>query len=308
MAPPSFVCALSHEALIREQCRSIDIEPLLIILEPCARNTAPVAAAIALEIDKIDPEGLILLLPADHHIEQPRDFWTAVEKGMMAATSGSILTFGILPTHAETGYGYIQSGDEIGDQCVKVKAFVEKPDKETAEIYVKSGDYFWNGGIFLFSPETMITAFSKHAPDISGGVKETIEASKRSGTSLYLDPLSFANCRSESIDYAIMESASNIAMVCPVSVGWTDIGSWEAILNYMSNDAGDVATHGPVYSLDCSNAYISSAGTFVAAIGLKNDIVIVATEKSILVTDSRQTQSVKKVVQHLKKNESTDLL
>lgn len=307
VADPSFVCALSHEMLIREQCKSLGIEPHLIILEPCARNTAPVAAVISLEIAKIDPEGLILLLPADHHIEAPEAFWEAVQKGVESATSGYLATYGIQPTRAETGYGYIQAGEALGDKCVKVKAFVEKPNNETAEHYLKEGGYFWNGGIFLFSPKDMIDAFEAHAPDILKDVQCAISVSKRVNTSVYLDPLAFSKCRSESIDYAIMEAADKVAMVCPVNMGWTDIGSWEAVRDYIQADPDKISTSGNAFSINCSNSLVRSDGPFVAAIGLE-DVIIIATQDSILITKGDQSQEVKSVVKMLRDKDRLDLL
>lgn len=307
VAPPSFVCALDHEGIIREQCEDLGIVPLAFILEPCAKNTAAVAAAIALHMGEIDPTGLVLLLPADHHVENPGDFWAAVANGVPSAIKGYLTTFGILPTRAETGYGYIQAGDVIGEQCVNVAAFVEKPNKDTAEAYLRSGNYFWNGGIFLFQSSIMIEQFEQHANDILNDVKAAFKSAKYDNGSVYLDSLAFSKCRSESIDYAIMEKAQKVAMVCPVDMGWTDIGSWEAVRDYVLKNPVNSDTISNTYSLDCENSLIRSDGPFVAAIGLKN-IIVVATKTSVLITDSEHTQDVKKVVEMLRESQQVEKL
>lgn len=307
IAPPSFVCALSHEMTVKEQCAAIGITPLSLILEPCGRNTAPVAAVIATQMAKIDPEALILLLPADHHIEDVVEFWDAVKAGIPHAEQGYLTTFGIMPTHPETGYGYIKSGSPLGDKCVQVDAFVEKPDEETAETYIQDGQYFWNGGIFLSTPAAMIEAFERHAPDIIQGVKTTIEKSEIEETSLYLNPRAFAQCRSESIDYAIMEAAEKVAMVCPVNMGWTDIGSWEALRDFQVTSPSETIQSGNVFALDCEKSLIRSDGPFIGAIGLK-DIIIVATKDSVLVTRSDRTQDVRHIVKRLRETDQDEKL
>jgi len=229
IAPPSFVCALDHADEVDAQSRAAGFESLRIILEPCPRNTAPVASIIALEIAKIDPDGLILLLPADHHVNKPEAFWEAVKAGEAAAKQGYLTTFGIKPTRAETGYGYVRSGNELDANAVNVDGFYEKPDEKTAQAYLEAGGYFWNAGIFLFSPSAMIKAFEAHAADILDSSEKAMAKASRNAARLYLDPSEFAACRSESIDYAIMEHADKVAMVPNVDIGWNDIGSWEVI-------------------------------------------------------------------------------
>jgi mannose-1-phosphate guanylyltransferase/mannose-6-phosphate isomerase len=307
VADPIFVCSSLHETTIKSQCKTIGVNPLSIILEPCARNTAAVAAVVSLEVERIDSQGLVLLLPADHHIEKPGMFWEAIERGIEMATSGYITTFGIQPTHPETGYGYIQGGKVLHESCVKVEAFVEKPDKPTAELYVNSKNYFWNAGIFLFSPSVMIEAFNSYAIDIIENVKDTISISKRSASSLYLDFYSFSHCRSISVDYAIMENSENIAMVCPVDIGWIDFGSWDAISDYMVDPSGNIPVTGNAITIDCDNTLVNTTGIFIAAIGLKNTIVI-ATENSILICDNKKTQNVKDIVQKLENDNKLELL
>lgn len=313
VAAPSFVCALDHADTVEAQCKAEGVDPLLIILEPCPRNTAPVASIISLEISKIDSNGLILLLPADHHVNKPEAFWEAVKDGQKAAEQGYLTTFGIKPTRPETGYGYIRSANDLNVTTSHVDGFYEKPDMQKAAEYLESGDYFWNAGIFLFSPQAMIEAFSAHAPDILKSSETTIAKSTREKARVYLDPSEFATCRSESIDYAIMENAEKVAMVANVDIGWNDIGSWEVICANAIDELsakGDevcVAELGDVISVNCKTSYLRSEGPLIAAIGVE-DLVVVAMGDAVLITKTDQTQHVKTIVNRLKEASRTSLL
>ncbi len=302
----SLVCSETHLDTVQKQFLDIEKTPHKIILEPIGRNTAPVAAIISEEF-KDEDEGLILLLPADHHIADPSGFWDAVEAGIESARQGNLVTFGIQPRHAETGYGYIQAGQSLTARCVQVAEFVEKPDLSTAKSYLEAGTYFWNAGIFLFSPRAMISAFEAHAPDILEASRQTLSVSVRRDIVVHLDRDKFQTCRNESIDYAIMEAAKNVTMVCPVSIGWNDIGSWEALRNYRVPDAKGVAEIGDIISINCKNSLFRSDGPMVAAIGLEN-IIIVATGDTVLVAKADDTQSVKDIVEKLKAENRQDLL
>ena len=308
VAAPSFACALDYEAQVDTQCRAAGYEPLRIILEPCARNTAPVAAIIALEFNKIDPDGLILLLPADHHVEDAQAFWQAVDKGAQAASQGYLTTFGITPTRPETGYGYIRKGDSVTPATLAVDAFVEKPDHETAKRYLSSGDYFWNAGIFLFSPRDMLKAFEAHAQDILSQCTLAHDKAARKSASLYLDPKAFSACRSESIDYAIMEQADNRAIVPDVTIGWSDIGSWEVIAKRaLSESADENAQIGDVMMVNCKGVYARSDGPLIAAINVE-DLIIVGTKDAVMICAPDHTQNVKTIVTGLEDRERDDLL
>ena len=308
VAAPSFACALDYEAQVNSQCRAAGYEPLRIILEPCARNTAPVAAIIALEFNDIDPDGLILLLPADHHVEDAQAFWQAVEKGAQSASQGYLTTFGITPTRPETGYGYIRTGASITPVTQAVDAFVEKPDQETAKGYLSRGDYFWNAGIFLFSPRDMLKAFEAQAQDILSQCTLSIEKAQRQSASLYLDPKAFSQCRSESIDYAIMEQAEKRAIVPDVMIGWSDIGSWEVIAKRaLSESADDNAQMGDVVMENCKGVYARSDGPLIAAINVEN-LVIVGTKDAVMICSPDYTQNVKTIVTCLEESCRDDLL
>ncbi|MBL4852647.1 MAG: mannose-1-phosphate guanylyltransferase/mannose-6-phosphate isomerase [Robiginitomaculum sp.] len=298
---PSFVCATEHENIVREQCKDEGIEPHRLILEPMGRNTAPVATTIARLIQQDDPDALVLLLPADHHIADPQGFWAHVSKGVSMAQDGYLMTLGIQPTGPETGFGYIKTGKPAQENTFTVEAFVEKPDKQTAEMYLSTKKYFWNAGIFLFSASSMLEAFEKCAPDILQSTDVTLGHSKEIGTSLYLDAKHFELCRNESIDYAIMENADKVGIIAPVDIGWNDIGSWAAVRDLLmeKQEPGTTITVGDVVELDCTNSYIRTDGLKVAAIGLDNMIVI-ATADTILIAPADRAQDVKTIVGKLK--------
>jgi len=300
VAPPSFVAAVSHKPHIQEACAAESVEPHLIVLEPCGRNTAPVAALVSLLIDSSD-DALILLLPADHHIEDLEAFITAIEAGIPSAQGDSLVTFGIKPTGPETGYGYINSGEKRESDVFKVRRFVEKPDLETAKRYISSGDYFWNAGIFLFSAKTMIEAFEKFAPHILQACKLAIETGKHVNESVFLDPASFSECESDSIDYAIMEKADNVNIVAPVDMGWSDIGSWDALRQRALENNILAQGQGEIITIDCKETYVRSDGPTIAVIGVE-DLIVVANSDEILIAKAGASQKVKKVVEHLEQD------
>lgn len=314
VAAPSFVCAQHHEEMIYAQARDIGIEPLHIILEPMGRNTAPVAALAADIIHAHDPDGIVLLLPSDHYIKDMTEFWRCVNLGVASAVQGNLVTLGIHPTRPETGYGYIRKGADVSDGLYCVEKFVEKPDLETAQTYVESGDYFWNAGIFLFTPDAMIQSFQTHAPAVLDACRTTLNASTRKDATLFLDPDSFAACPSDSIDYAIMEHAKNIMMVAPIDVGWNDIGSWEALDAFEKNRKStpnvtpdENVEIGDTLLLDCQDNYVRSDGILVAGVGLEN-LIIIATKNSVLILPKERGQDVKAIVEKLKAAGRKDLL
>lgn len=305
VAPPSFVCASAHKDLVVEQCTEIGLIPHKIILEPMAKNTAAVAATIGLAMTraKTDEGALVLLLPADHYIGDVQAFWEYIKSGCRSALAGNIVTFGIQPTHPETGYGYIQAGDSLGDESLSIVEFVEKPDLETAKAYIENGSYFWNAGIFLFQPSAISEAFRSHAPGIIADANEALSQAKTEDNIIYLDGLSFDKCRSESFDFAIMEKASNISLVGPVDIGWNDIGSWRAVWEHEINMGGPAVEEG--YCSDthtckicASDVLIRSSGPFVATVGVSN-LAVIATAESVLVIDLNSAQRVKEVVAQL---------
>lgn len=306
VAPPIVICSTDHSELVAAQSKALDTDLTAIILEPMARNTAAVGAIAASYVHSIDPEGLILLLPADHHIEDVDAFWGAVAKATDTASSGYLMTLGIHPSGPETGFGYIERGDKLAPDVYKIQSFKEKPDRETAASYIKSGTYSWNAGIFLFNTERLIADFQDHAADILEKGIAALKAAKHEGLCVHLDPELFSECRSDSIDYAIMEKTKHAAIVTPVEAGWNDIGSWAAISDFFQKHR-DSNSVGNVKMIDCSNTHARSYGPFVAAIGLKNTI-IVAMDDAVLIVDENDTQAVKQITQHLKNSGQGDLL
>ena len=312
IAPPSFVCSSSHKDLVISQCEDIGIKPHMVILEPLAKNTAAVAATIGLAMADAGTEALVLLLPADHYIGDVPAFWNYIKSGGASAVSGNIVTFGIRPTHPETGYGYIQAGNKTGDESRAIVEFVEKPDLATAKEYLANGSYFWNAGIFLFKPSVITAAFTEHAPDILEDVQHAVDEAKTVDNLIFLDGVSFDKCRSESFDYAIMEKAANISLVGPVDIGWNDIGSWRAVWEHEMNMGGPVVADGyceetNTSKVDCSNVLLRSSGPFVATVGVSN-LAVIATEESVLVINLDSAQHVKKVVTQLKAAKATKLI
>ncbi len=306
VADPIIICAAGHKQQIQEQCARVDITPLRIILEPIARNTAAVAAIAAAEVQAIDADGLVLLLPADHHVTQPEGFWSAVKAGEAQARNGYLTTLGIHPTHPETGYGYIRAGDTLDTQVYKIATFEEKPDLETAERYVASGDYYWNAGIFLFSAKSMLEECRSGAGDILEAALAAWSAADRDDNVILLDKALFAACRSESIDYAIMERAQRSAVIAPVDIGWNDIGSWGAISTLMRPEGENYS--GPdTILVGSTNSYARTTGPKVALVGVE-DLIVVATGDSVLVLKSDRSQDVKKVVEALKSDGQQSLL
>jgi len=205
VAAPIVVCASGHEELVQAQADQLDIDLTAIILEPMGRNTAAVGAIAAEFVNRLAPDALILLLPADHHIEQPEEFWYAIEKGVPIAASGFLMTLGIEPTGPDTGFGYIHRGDKIADDVYKIQGFKEKPNEFTAGNYLKTGEYSWNAGIFLFNVKRLMKDYDEHAPDIFTDSVKALDNAKKTGICYLLSRPHFAKCRSEPIDIAIME-------------------------------------------------------------------------------------------------------
>jgi len=306
VAPAIVICADGHQDLIKAQSDMLDIPLTAIILEPMGRNTAAVGAIAATYVNSIDPDGLVLLLPADHHIEDTDAFWDAVSKGAATAAKGYLMTFGILPTGPETGFGYIQCGEPLATDVCKISSFKEKPNEETAKQYLSTGEYFWNAGIFLFNVDRLIKEFTLNAKDILDQSTAALNAAKVDGLCVHLDAELFAACRSDSIDYAIMEKTAYAGIVTSVDAGWNDIGSWAAISAHLRDGETSLGL-GDVKLIDTRNSYVKSEGPFVATIGVK-DLVVVAMNDAVLIVDSSRTQDIKLITEYLKSTDRTDLL
>jgi mannose-1-phosphate guanylyltransferase/mannose-6-phosphate isomerase len=297
--PPVIVAGAAHAGIIRAQLAEIGVAPAAIVIEPMARNTAAVAAVAASWTAANHAGALILLAPADHHIANADAFRAGVARGAAAASKGAIVTFGVKPTEAHTGYGYIETGAAIAPGVAEVARFREKPDRQTAEHYLASGRHFWNAGIFLFAPEAMASELAAFAPSIRNEASAALDAARTDGAAIHLDASRFGACPSDSIDYAVMEKTKRAAVVAPIDAGWSDIGAWTSI----ASRNGDPL----ICAIDCEGAVIRSDGPFVGAIGAR-DMIIVATGDAVLVAPKSRAQDVKKIIDDLKARKREDLL
>lgn len=297
-AAPLVVCNAEHRFLVAEQLRHAGVEPQAIILEPEGRNTAPAVAIAALEALKQEPDATLLVLPADHVIMEPDQFRTAVEQGMPAAAAGQLVTFGIVPSGPETGYGYIRCG-RPQDECLRqVAEFVEKPDRETAQSYLDSGNYLWNSGMFLLRADSYLNELERFAPAILAASRAALEGGQQDLDFVRLDAAAFADCPSDSIDYAVMEHTDK-AVVVPLACGWSDVGSWSSLWEVGTKDDIGNTTTGDVLLHDVDNSYIRAESRLVAAVGV-NDLVVVETSDAVLVARRDRVQDVRHIVNSLK--------
>lgn len=294
---PIIICSEEHRFLAAEQIRSTQIKEYSLILEPVGKNTAPTVALGALYAKEKYKNSLILVLAADHLIKNNNEFKSAVEKAVPLAMRGSIVTFGITPSAAETGYGYIKVGEKI-ESGFSVEKFVEKPDKNTAEKYIKNSDYYWNSGIFLMHVDTYIDALKNHALPILECCQKAVDNASYDLDFIRIDKRAFSMCPSESIDYAIIEKESNIAVI-PMDAGWSDIGSWSSLWEVSSKDGQDNVLKGDVIIEDCSRNLIYSEHRLVAAVGIE-DLIVVETKDAVLVCHKDKSQEIKKIVEKLK--------
>jgi mannose-1-phosphate guanylyltransferase/mannose-6-phosphate isomerase len=293
---PFVVCNQEHRFIVAEQLREIGIEPRGIVIEPVGRNTAPAAAVAALLAER-DPDALLLVMPSDHQVKDTAAFRAAVAKAVPLARAGMLVTFGIQPTEANTGYGYIRRGQPL-DGGFKVESFVEKPDRATAEAYLASGEYLWNGGIFLFAASTYLAELGKRLPEMVAQCRTALADGASDLFFFRLADAAFAAIKGQSIDYAVMEHTDRAAVV-PVDMGWSDIGSWSALWQESSPDADGNVLLGDVLATATRNSYVRSEGRLVATLGVE-DLVVVATDDAVLVADKAHDQDVKKIVEDLK--------
>jgi mannose-1-phosphate guanylyltransferase/mannose-6-phosphate isomerase len=304
LAAPIVVCNEQHRFMVAEQLRLVGVTPQSILLEPIGRNTAPavgLAAMAALapvgQAPGGDDDPLLLVLPADHVIRDVPAFQRAVVAALPAAREGKLVTFGIVPTQAETGYGYIRSGDGPGP-VLPVAAFVEKPDAERAAAFVASGDYLWNSGMFLFSARRYLEELARLAPEIRGACERAFGGAQRDLDFTRLSAEAFAACPSDSIDYAVMEKTA-AAAVMPLEAGWSDVGSWASLQDALPGDGARNVTHGDVLAIDTEHCLLYSSSRLVATVGLK-DHVVVETKDAVLVAPRDRVQDVKLLVTRLK--------
>lgn len=298
---PLIICNNEHRFIIAEQLQEQQIEATRIVLEPMGRNTAPAAAVAAMLLTHDDPDAMMLLMPSDHLIAKPNAFYDACKTALPAASGGALVTFGVTPQGPETGYGYIMRGAAHAQApgVFTVSQFVEKPDLQTAERYVASGDYFWNSGIFLFSARHYLEELEKRQPETISACRRAVDLGVADLDFFRLDHDAFAQATSDSIDYAVMEHADN-AVVVPVDMGWNDVGTWSSLWEVSEKDASGNVVQGDVLSLDVRNSYLRGAdGLMVAALGVE-DVIIIATPDAVLVASKDRVQDVKAIVTTLK--------
>jgi len=295
-AAPILVCNDAHRFLVAEQMRQLDIRPQAILLEPVGRNTAP---AIALAALRAPPDALLLVLPADHMIRDVPGFQAAVRAAVPAAEAGKLVTFGIVPTAPETGYGYIKQAAAAGGEGARpIERFVEKPDAARAAAFLSEGGYYWNSGMFLFRAERYLAELDIHAPDIAAAARAALQGSEPDLDFVRVEKTAFEACRSDSIDYAVMEKTRD-AVVVPLAAGWSDVGSWAALHEALPCDGRGNVSKGDVIAEDSSGCYFYAESRLVSAVGLK-DHVVVETKDAVLVAPRDRVQDVKQLVARLK--------
>lgn len=286
-APPIIVANARHADMLKAQLADIGVAPGPVILEPCARNTAPAIALAALEAGT----SPMLVMPSDHVITDESAFAAAVAAALPLAEAGWLVTFGITPTGAETGYGYIRIGQSVGTGVHQVEAFIEKPDAEKAKAMLAQGGHVWNGGIFLFRADVLRDAMAAHAPTMLDCAKQAMDEAQRVDGLIKPDPDRFAACPADSIDYAIMEKASQVAVV-PVAMGWSDVGSWDALYDIASPDSAGNSVSGDAVLIGVTNSLVRSDGIRISASGV-DDLIIIASGQDVMIVRRGQSQAVK---------------
>ena len=300
---PVIVCNEAHRFLVAEQVRALQVAPRATLLEPCGRNTAPAIALAAHAALKNSAAGahatgpVLLVLPADHLIRDIPAFQQAVRTALSAAQAGQLVTFGVVASRAETGYGYIQRGAAQG-AALRIARFVEKPNHERAQEFLKSGDYYWNSGMFMFRARRYLEELERFAPEIARICAAAFRAARADPDFTRIDAATFKACPADSIDYAVMEKTAD-AVVVPLEAGWSDVGSWAALYEASDADAHGNVVHGDVLSEDTHRSYLYSGSRLVAAVGLK-DHVVIETKDAVLVAPQDRVHDVKKLVQRLK--------
>ena len=302
-APPLVVCNSEHRFMAAEQLRSANVRPSGIILEPVGRNTAPAVFTAALFARQEHGDPVLLVLPADHFIQDPENLLQGFRVGAEFAQNGYLVTFGIKPLAPETGYGYIRKGGALAHEdpshpVAVIDAFKEKPDRKTAGEYLDSGEYLWNSGMFMFKASTLIKEMEALAPEIAAASGDAFEKKVLDLDFMRLDPAAFSACRSDSIDYAVMEKTRKGVMV-EVDPGWNDLGSWEALWQVGQKDDRQNVTHGDVLLHDVENSFFHSKDRLVAAVGLR-DHVVVAVDDAVFISPRKRVQDVKHLVNRLK--------
>ncbi|AEX20708.1 mannose-1-phosphate guanylyltransferase/mannose-6-phosphate isomerase [Vibrio sp. EJY3] len=303
--PVSLICNEEHRFLVAEQLRSNDFEHSGIILEPFGRNTAPAVALAALRAVEDGQNPILLVLAADHLIQRDDVFRKTVNMSIPLAERGKLVTFGIVPTKPETGYGYIRRGEQLGQNVAySVDAFVEKPSLPVAEQYFNGGDYYWNSGMFMFTASRYLEELEKFRPDILTAVQNAYSGAHSDLDFIRLDEKAFDKCPDVSIDYAVMEK-TNDAVVCPMDAGWSDVGAWSSLWEVSDKDEHENVIRGDVFTEGTQRCYINSPERLIATVGVE-DLIVVDTKDALLVSHRDRVQDVKNIVLNLKADERSE--
>jgi mannose-1-phosphate guanylyltransferase len=286
---PIIVANATHAALVEEQLKDIGISDAILLLEPCARNTAPAIALAALAAP--DPKAVLLVMPSDHVIVDVDAFHRATKAALPLVEQGWMVTYGITPTAPETGYGYIRMGEELDGGVQRVHRFVEKPDRKTAEAMLTEGNHSWNGGIFLFRADIYLGVLAVHAPDMLAAAQKAMADASQDGARITPDVQAFTACPAESIDYAVMEKAERVAVV-PVSMGWSDVGSWDALYDLNAKDSDGNAITGKARLDSASRNLIHADGIRISIHGL-DDLIVVANGSEVMIMPRGASQMVR---------------
>jgi len=303
---PIVVCNEEHRFIVAENMRALGKEANAIFLEPVGRNTAPAIAVAALEAIKEDNDAILLVMPADHVIENTKAFAKGVKSAETLAQKGHVVTFGIKPTSPHTGYGYIETGEEITTDAFTLAGFKEKPDTKTAEDFLKQGTYLWNSGMFCFKARTYLEELEKQQPNIVACAKASLKAAKSDLDFIRLNKESFEKCEDISIDYAVMEH-TNHGVVVSLDAGWSDIGSWDALWEVCDKDKEGNVLKGDIIAQNTKNSFVHGKNKLVCTLGLDN-IIIVDTKDALLVAHKNHVQGIKDIVSKLKKSDRKEAL
>ena len=301
---PIIVCNEEHRFLVAEQVRQLGLTSPTNILEPEGKNTAPAIALAAIAASASDSEVNLLVLPADHYVGKPTALIDAIEKAASAASQGKLVTFGLVPSRPETGYGYIRRGEALAIDVSVLERFVEKPDQPTAEGYIASGDYVWNSGMFMFTAGQFLVSLAKFQPKMAQVCQRAMEQAERDMDFIRPDAEVFTTCPSDSIDYAVMEHTPEGAVVS-LDCDWSDIGAWSALWEAGDEDSAGNVTHGDVVLNKTQNSYIRSQSRLVTTTGV-SDIVVVETADAVMVADRHSVQDVKDIVNALKASDPSE--
>lgn len=302
---PLVICHDEYRFLVAEQIKEVGVQSAQIILEPVGKNTAPAVAIAALKLLRDNKDPVMLVLPADHVIKNTESFSAAIAAANEIAEQGSLVTFGIVPTRPETGYGYIKKADALSNAAAyRVEKFVEKPDLATAQTYVASKEYFWNSGMFMFRASRLLEELEKYAPDILSACQKAVGSLTTDLDFIRLSKADFSACRSDSIDYAVMEKTQNAAVV-PLAAEWSDVGSWTALWEVHAPDQDGNVVFGDVVTEQVSNSYLRAESRMLAVVGV-SDHIVVETPDAVLVTHKDNAQDVKKMVEQLKEKQRSE--